>query len=52
MRREETRRMTITAVFAAILIMQTFVPNIGYVPYRILVMCESFRPCLQLPRFR
>ena len=31
MRREETRRMTITAVFAAILIMQTFVPNIGYV---------------------
>lgn len=31
MRREETRRMTITAVFAAILIMQTFLPNIGYV---------------------
>ncbi|PAW07123.1 ECF transporter S component [Lactobacillus helveticus] len=31
MRREETRCMTITAVFAAILIMQTFLPNIGYV---------------------
>lgn len=31
MRREETRRMTITAVFAAILIIQTFLPNIGYV---------------------
>lgn len=31
MRREETRRMTITAVFAAILIMQAFLPNIGYV---------------------
>lgn len=31
MRREETKRMAITAVFTAILIMQTFVPNIGYI---------------------
>lgn len=31
MRREETKKMTITAIFAAILIMQTFLPNIGYV---------------------
>lgn len=31
MRRKETTRLTITAIFAAILILQTFVPNIGYV---------------------
>ena len=31
MRREETKRMAITAVFAALLIIQTFVPNIGYI---------------------
>lgn len=31
MRREETKRLTITAVFAAILIIQTLVPNIGYI---------------------
>lgn len=31
MKREETKRMAITAVFAAILIIQTFVPNIGYI---------------------
>lgn len=31
MRREETKRITITAVFAAILLMQTFMPNIGYI---------------------
>src|SRR5699024_12569653 len=31
MRREETKRLAITAVFAALLIVQTFVPNVGYV---------------------
>lgn len=31
MRREETKRLTITAIFAALLIVQTFVPNIGYI---------------------
>lgn len=31
MRKKETTRLTITAIFAAILILQTFVPNIGYV---------------------
>lgn len=31
MRREETKRMTITAVFVAVLLMQTFMSNIGYV---------------------
>lgn len=31
MRREETKRLTITAIFAALLIIQTFVPNIGYI---------------------
>lgn len=31
MRKRETVRLTITAVFAAILIIQTFVPNIGYI---------------------
>lgn len=31
MRNKETSRLTITAIFAAILILQTFVPNIGYV---------------------
>jgi len=31
MRREETKRLAITAVFAALLIIQTFVPNVGYI---------------------
>src|SRR5690625_7677910 len=31
MRREETKRLAITAVFAALLIVQTFVPNVGYI---------------------
>ena len=31
MRRKETTRLTITAVFAAILLLQSFVPNIGYI---------------------
>lgn len=31
MRREETKKLTITAIFAALLIVQTFVPNIGYI---------------------
>ncbi len=31
MRRKETARLTITAVFVALLLLQTFVPNIGYI---------------------
>lgn len=31
MRKQETTRLTISAVFVAILLLQTFVPNIGYV---------------------
>lgn len=31
MKKQETTRLTITAVFVAILLLQTFVPNIGYV---------------------
>lgn len=31
MRRENTRTLTITAIFVALLLVQTFVPNIGYV---------------------
>ncbi|RVU71669.1 MULTISPECIES: ECF transporter S component [Lactobacillus] len=31
MKRKETLNLTITALFAAILLLQTFVPNIGYV---------------------
>lgn len=31
MRRKETVNLTITAVFTAILLLQTFVPNIGYI---------------------
>lgn len=31
MRRENTRVLTITAIFVALLIVQTFVPNVGYV---------------------
>jgi uncharacterized membrane protein len=31
MRRENTKKLTITAIFVALLLVQTFVPNIGYV---------------------
>lgn len=31
MRRKETARLTITAVFVALILLQTFVPNIGYI---------------------
>ena len=31
MRREQSKRLAISAVFAALLIVQTFVPNVGYV---------------------
>ena len=56
MRREETKRLAITAVFAALLIVQTFVPNVGYIriipalpavttiPMTIAVYCPLMRP--------
>ena len=31
MRREQTRNMAITALFIALFLLQTFVPNIGYI---------------------
>lgn len=31
MKRKETKQLTITAIFAAILIMQSLIPNIGYI---------------------
>lgn len=31
MRKKETARLTITAIFAAILLIQSFVPNLGYI---------------------